>query len=164
MVVKIKLEGQFGDWTIISNPIHKRDKVYYNCRCKCGKEKQVEMYNLHSGRSLSCRSCSAKRVGMLRDGFSKHEEKRWLYSKWIAIKTRCYNSKQPSYRHYGAVGVTMHEAWKGNFEMFKNYIEFELGYPLNPYMTIDRIDNSKGYYPCNLRWATPAEQRRKKVK
>jgi len=37
---------------------------------------------------------------------------------WHAIKYRCYNPKDPSYKHYGARGVIMCDEWKDNFVTF----------------------------------------------
>lgn len=40
---------------------------------------------------------------------------------------------------------------------FKNFM-LEMGYAPGEKYTVDRIDNSKGYEPGNLRWATRLEQ------
>lgn len=40
---------------------------------------------------------------------------------WHAIKYRCYNPKDPSYKHYGARGVRMCDEWKNDFVAFYNW-------------------------------------------
>lgn len=47
----MKIGDVFGHWTVIGPGYH-RD--YVLCRCDCGKEKQVYIYNLLRGVSLSC--------------------------------------------------------------------------------------------------------------
>lgn len=42
----------------------------------------------------------------------------YLYQTWKGIMARCYNKNNPSYKRYGAAGVTVSEPWK-NFEIFK---------------------------------------------
>jgi len=104
-----------------------------------------------------CRSCSAKLCGKLR---ANDNARHWLYSKWLGIKSRCYNKKQiKDYKYYGELGIVMHGPWKDDFRMFAAYVENVLGLPLNPYLTLDRIDPNESYKPCNLRWATYAEQK-----
>ena len=150
------LRGQtFDGWTVIGDPQRKAggSRTYYLCRCKCGLEKLVEMAHLTSGRSRMCRRCSAKLVGLLRDGHTKS----WLYSRWQGMKTRCYNAKQPSYIYYGALGIGVYEPWRDDFKLFHDWVLENLGLPA-PYQTLDRIDGTKDYEPGNLRWASPAEQ------
>ena len=52
---KIKIGDQFGEWTILS-PSYKENKKhkYWLCRCSCGTEREVEAYDLTTGRSKSC--------------------------------------------------------------------------------------------------------------
>lgn len=49
---------KFGYWTVIEPPDASRHD-YVRCRCICGKEKMIYVYNLIQGKSLSC-GCKRK--------------------------------------------------------------------------------------------------------
>lgn len=86
-----------------------------------------------------------------------------LYSLWIGIKTRCYNSKSIGYAYYGEKGIRMHEPWKEDFTKFAEYVIDNLGKKPKPFYTIDRIDGNKNYEPGNIRWVAPLKQCRNKT-
>lgn len=78
-----------------------------------------------------------------------------LYKIWLGIKTRCYNSKDESFKWYGNLGVTMCDEWRTNFESFYDW-SMSHGYSEN--LTIDRISSTGNYEPNNCRWVTWKEQ------
>lgn len=71
------------------------------------------------------------------------------------IKQRCTNSKHPRYNDYGGRSITMCEEWLNDISSFINWA-IENGY--NESLTIDRIDNNKGYSPDNCRCVSYAVQ------
>ena len=99
-----------------------------------------------------------KNIGNTKHGLRHSRE----YSIWANIKTRCYNKNNYKYKNYGTRGITMFEEWKNDFYKFYLYITSLENYNPKNNLTIDRIDNNKGYYPNNLRWATIQQQNRNK--
>ena len=79
----IDLTGQqFGYWTVIEKvPLNKSGSNWL-CKCKCGKEKIINGYNLRKGLSTSCGCKNAKKLGEsnLIDLTGQH------FGEWTVIK------------------------------------------------------------------------------
>lgn len=86
------------------------------------------------------------------------------YRSWYSMVRRCTKSNQGSYDKYGAKGVVICERWLGGYG-FRNFLEDMGEKPKHgntpggmPLYTIDRKDQSKGYFPDNCVWADWYEQ------
>lgn len=78
-----------------------------------------------------------------------------LYGIWSNMKTRCFTKSYKLYPDYGGRGITVCDEWKNSFMNFYNWA-MSNGYSDD--LSIDRIDNNKGYYPDNCRWADKSTQ------
>ena len=76
------------------------------------------------------------------------------YKIWNGIKDRTLNPNNKDYKNYGARGITIDERWKESFLNF--WDDMKEGY--SDGLSIDRIDNNKGYTKDNCKWSTSKEQ------
>jgi DNA-binding XRE family transcriptional regulator len=77
------------------------------------------------------------------------------YATWVSLKQRCLNPNRADYPNYGGRGITVCERWQQSFVAFLS----DMGHkPAG--MSIDRIDNDRGYEPGNCRWVTKTRQNR----
>mgnify|MGYP003661566611 FL=1 len=77
-----------------------------------------------------------------------------LYSRWLMMWQRCHNPKNNRYKDYGEKGIFVCERWKD----FRNFLN-DMGEP-SVGASIERKDNSKGYFPENCIWANQSVQMR----
>lgn len=68
------------------------------------------------------------------------------------MKDRCTNPNRADYKYYGGKGVEVCKRW----EKFENFYA-DMGAPPVG-LTLDRVDNSKGYFPDNCKWVSRKEQ------
>lgn len=77
-----------------------------------------------------------------------------LYFTWDNMIARCYRKTCPKYKHYGARGISVCDAWRNDFWQFVK----DMGDKPTPLHSIDRIDNNGHYTHTNCRWATQLTQ------
>lgn len=79
-----------------------------------------------------------------------------VYKRWISTRSRCTNSKDPSYHNYGGRGICL----SSDLLSFEDYSTYVMSLPnYDPVLkTLDRKDNSLGYQKGNLRWVSRSVQ------
>lgn len=140
--------NRYGKLVVVSWAGHS----HWNCACDCGGKSVVLTANLTRHNTTSC-GCIRNHMSSVRN--TKHGlHGTRAYKIWAGIKARCSRPSHPSYKDYGAKGIGMWDRWAADPERFIA----DVGHPPSPQHSMDRIDNSKGYEPGNVRWATAAEQ------
>lgn len=135
-----------------------KGRRFWHSLCSCGKRTVVRQDYLKtcilSGLgSCGClqRDTAAEQGGNTVHGMCATP----TWNTWVSMNRRCYDPKYKSYGDYGAKGVTVCEAWQESFvNFFADMGERPTG------KTLDRVENSLGYFKSNCRWATSLEQMR----
>lgn len=124
------------------------------CKCKCGNYSVVIRSALVGGHTSSC-GCKIYESINVTHGMSKTR----LYSEWSKMRSRCNNANKKDFKDYQGRGITVCNEWNEDFVPF---MEWAIAAGYTDELTIDRIDNDKGYCPENCRWITIEEQQQNK--
>ena len=139
--------------------------AYWFCQCDCGGTCTVAGKHLRSHAVQSC-GClvieRATKMNYQHGRSSRSHPQRYLVELWNGIIKRCYMPACRSFRYYGARGITIADEWRCSSKPFTEYVLAVLGERPTKDHSLDRINNSLGYAPGNLRWVTTAEQNRNK--
>ena len=118
----------------------------YECQY-CGQEFEVITAHIKKGHTKSC--------GCLKGGNTHGLSQNKFYQTWHSMLERCNNSNHKTYKDYGARGITVCEEWLD----VANFVAWaEKTHPNVKGVTLDRIDNDKGYSPDNCRWTDATTQ------
>ena len=115
----------------------------YECQY-CKNTFEAIFNNVKGGNTKSC-GCFATH------GLSSNK----FYQTWYDMKYRCYNTMRQDYKDYGARGITVCEEWLD----VRNFVAWaESTHPNRKGVSLDRIDNDKGYSPENCTWSDKTTQ------
>jgi hypothetical protein len=142
---------------INSHPKKSNGQTQWLCLCDCGKKLIVTTSDLNSKgvQSCGCLNRDNVRKRCLRHGYANRKNIHPLYNTWVGMNGRCLNEKHAAYKYYGARGISVCKDWQKNPEKFIDWAQ-ENGW--KPGLTIERVDNNKGYSPSNCKISTMMEQ------
>lgn len=146
---------QFGRLTVLyEGAAAKSGEKTWVCKCSCGTiTKPIKSTRLRQGITQSC-GCLQREIVAKSKTIHQQSRSR-LYRVWRGMKDRCYRTSAINYAYYGGRGITVCDEWKNDFQAFRNWA---ISHGYSDDLTIDRIDNDKGYAPDNCRWLTMKEQ------
>jgi hypothetical protein len=127
-------------------------KFSWFCKCDCGNMFTATSGHIRDGNTLSC-GCLHK--DMMKRNFTTHGESQTTpeYKAYCLAKSRCENSTDPAFAHYGGRGI------KFCFTSYEDFLR-EVGRKPSKKHSLDRIDVNGNYEAGNIRWATWTEQAR----
>lgn len=143
---KIEVIGQAGR--------NKSGNILWKYQCSCGKTGKATASNIKKMESCGCLNKVRGKEFFHNYNTTHGESRTRIYHIWGNMINRTSNKKDKSYKNYGDRGITVCEEWK-DFLQFK---EWALANGYQETLTLDRMDNEKGYYPSNCRWADRAVQ------
>lgn len=124
--------------------------THWNCKCLiCGSITVVSRPNLKSGNTTDCGCMRSKKISDVNKTHGQSNSSTW--KSWSRMRRRLRMGAKHS-PIYGK--IKMQDSWNS----FENFL-LDMGERPEG-MTLDRIDNEKGYYKENCRWATQAQQNR----
>lgn len=140
---------------------NKNKNATWLCQCVCGNEVVRIGSNLHNrpnrpgNASCGCAHGEALLEGRERLGLSHHGMSDTRpFRIWRGMRSRCLNVTDKDFPNYGGRGITVCKEWQSSFENF--WKDMSETYQDN--LTLDRMNNEKGYSKENCRWATVQEQ------
>jgi hypothetical protein len=136
---------KFGLLTAIE-PIRKKGKIRWKCKCDCGNIIDVQTENLkHNVNQRSCGCIKKSRVGNKSPRWKGHGSISGSY--WSKIKKEAHN------RGYD-FQISIQDAWnlfvKQDGKCALSGIKLSMNKPRTA--SLDRIDNNKGYTKDNIQW------------
>lgn len=152
----IDLTGKrFGRLMVIKRVGTRHRECLWECKCDCGKSIDTISSNLRTGHTKSCGCLVMERTKETNTKHGLYGTR--IHGIYTNMKTRCYNPKYYLFHRYGGRGISVCDEWLGENGL-KNFYNWSMNNGYSEHMSIDRIDNDKGYRPDNCRWVSMKQQ------
>lgn len=155
------MRGTYGDFIVDTRVFDVSDNpdnrhTLWRATCSCGNVEIKKSQMLQKSKRLTCSNCSPTGREHKNKIYDENGKMNRLYSIFMGMKQRTNNNAKsnPKFKTYTEKEISLCEEWK-NYDTFFSWA-MSNGY--SDELTLDRIDNYKGYEPSNCRWATPKEQ------
>ena len=137
---------------------NKDNRATWRCICDCGNQVTKSRPYINRSSNPSC-GCAFKEMVAKRGKNNKThgDTDSRLYTIWKGMRYRCKNKEDAAYEYYGGRGIDVVDEWNDSYRVFKEWAEAN-GY--SEELSIDRVDNDKGYSPENCRWTDITTQNR----
>lgn len=124
------------------------------CQCDCGNMHEVDGATFLR---WMCRSCGCYRDKISQESHTTHGKTNTPeYQVWLGIIKRTEDPTHQSWKNYGGRGLKMCDKWRNSFEAFLA----DVGLRPSKGHSLDRLNNSLGYFPENCAWKTSVQQAR----
>lgn len=159
--IKSSIGTRFNRWTVIEYVgDSKTSNGLVKCKCDCGTEQNVRYYDIISGQTKGCNSCSrierSKNCGKHERKYGKENHSFKGYEKltgqhWSVIKS---NARNRNIEFNLNIEYTYNILVNQNFKCNISGLDIELESRSNRSWTatLDRIDSAKGYVEGNVQW------------
>lgn len=131
--------------------LRKAERGKWHCLCDCGNEADIYGGSLVNGDTKSC-GCYRRDLHTTH-GLSKSR----LHGVWWGMIQRCEYNHHIDNKWYSSKGIAVCDEWRNDFGAFYKWANRN-GYKEG--MSLDRIDNSRGYSPSNCRFVSAKKQAR----
>jgi hypothetical protein len=142
---------KFGKLTVLEKVKSTGQGARWLCICDCGNKTVTQGGALRNGSSTCCGCLGDEKFTkfLTKHGMSRERP----YRIYQNMQNRCNNYRSKDFKNYGGRGIKVCKKWS-TFEGF--WEDMKKGYL--DHLTLERIDNDKGYCKENCTWATKQEQ------
>lgn len=146
-----------SSWTILEI-----SGKYAKVRCTCGYTATRNTYDIKSGKSVCCKTCSYNRRKGVPINVTHGLADSPTMNSYTDMKRRCYDPTRKDYKNYGGRGITVQKDWlEGTAELsgFSCFVR-DLGMRPSKDHQLDRKDNNGNYTKDNCHWVTRSKNMR----
>jgi len=143
----VDITGQkFNMLTAIKFIEIKNKQTIWEYKCDCGVIKHIIKASVCNANTQSCGCLYEKNLKTMSK--THGQTKRKEYKIYHNMINKCYNKNVPSYKYYGARGITVQDSWIDNPKAFLDYIRTR---PSKLYR-LERIDKTGNFEEANIKW------------